>query len=163
MISRDRVRVLVGIVLTLAIVVPLGWMWWNSRLPSLYSVMDMGYVDYGAGARPDGHDMADMDHGTPVKDLIADPDRPADVETTLDGDLAQRVGLVPGRDLQDAGGAGLGLTIARWIASICGASSASPSPSSRPAQKSSAPASSTRNAMRWIIPAPSRPGRARGR
>ena len=32
-ISRDRVRVLVGVVLTLAIVVPLGWMWWNSRLP----------------------------------------------------------------------------------------------------------------------------------
>ena len=61
MISRDRVRVLVGVVLTLAIVVPLGWMWWNSRLPSLYSVMDMGYADYGGGARPTGHDMHGMD------------------------------------------------------------------------------------------------------
>ena len=60
-ISRDRVRVLVGVVLTLAIVVPLGWMWWNSLLPSLYSVMDMGYADYGGGARPAGHDMAGMD------------------------------------------------------------------------------------------------------
>ena len=32
----------------------------------------------------------------------------ADVEPALDGDLAQRVGLVPGRDLEHAGGAGLG-------------------------------------------------------
>ena len=32
----------------------------------------------------------------------------ADVEPALDGDLAQRVGLVPGGDLEDAGGAGLG-------------------------------------------------------
>ncbi len=31
----------------------------------------------------------------------------ADVEAALDGDLAQRVGLVPGGDLQDAGGTGL--------------------------------------------------------
>ena len=32
----------------------------------------------------------------------------ADVEAALDGDLAQRVGLVPRGDLEDAGGAGLG-------------------------------------------------------
>ena len=51
---KDRIRVLVGVVLTLAIVVPLGWMWWDSRLPSSYSVMDMGYADYGGGPRPAG-------------------------------------------------------------------------------------------------------------
>ena len=59
---------LVGVVLTLAIVVPLGWMWWNSLLPSSYSVMDMGYADYGGGPRPPAttcagmQDMAGMEH-----------------------------------------------------------------------------------------------------
>ncbi len=64
MISRDRVRVLVGLAITLAIVVPLGWMWWSSLLPSSYSVMDMGYDDYGGGPRPTGHHhMAGMGSG----------------------------------------------------------------------------------------------------
>ena len=55
--TRERVRLVVGLVLTLVIVGPLGWMWWNSLLPSSYSVMDMGYVDYGGGRRPAaGHD-----------------------------------------------------------------------------------------------------------
>src|SRR6478672_7979445 len=30
-------------------------MWWGSRLPSSYSVMDMGYADYGGGPHPPGH------------------------------------------------------------------------------------------------------------
>jgi len=62
---------MVGVVLTLAIVVPLGAMWWNSLLPSSYSVMTMGYPDYGGGPRPaghdpaaDGHDMAGMGHAS---------------------------------------------------------------------------------------------------
>jgi FtsP/CotA-like multicopper oxidase with cupredoxin domain len=59
-ITRARVRALVGVVLTLAIVGPLGWMWWSSLLPSSYSVMDMGYADYGGGPRPVNHDMAGM-------------------------------------------------------------------------------------------------------
>ncbi len=64
MTLRDRVRVLVGVVVALAIVVPLGWMWWNSRLPSSYSVMNMGYMDYGGGPHETaGHDhMPGMDH-----------------------------------------------------------------------------------------------------
>ena len=57
---RARLRVLVGVVLTLAIVGPLGWMWWNSLLPASYSVMDMGYADYGGGPPPAKHDMAGM-------------------------------------------------------------------------------------------------------
>ncbi len=56
-----RVRLLVGVVLTLAIVGPLGWMWWSSRLPSSYSVMDMGYADYGGGPHAPKHDMAGME------------------------------------------------------------------------------------------------------
>ena len=51
-LARLGSGVLVGVVLTLAIVVPLGWMWWNSLLPSSYSVMDMGYADYGGGPHP---------------------------------------------------------------------------------------------------------------
>ena len=49
MIRKDRVRLIVGLVLTLAIVGPLGWMWWDSRLPASYSAMDMGELDYGGG------------------------------------------------------------------------------------------------------------------
>jgi FtsP/CotA-like multicopper oxidase with cupredoxin domain len=59
-ITRDRVRVLVGVVLTLAIVVPLGVMWWNSRLPSSYSAMDMGEMDYGGGPHAAGHAHGSM-------------------------------------------------------------------------------------------------------
>ncbi len=47
--------------------------------------------------------MAGMDHGTPVKDLVADPDRTADVEATLtvhqDGDRFTVNGTSPGPTL----------------------------------------------------------------
>ena len=46
---KDRIRLGIGLVLTLALVVPLGWMWWDSRLPGTYSVMDMGEPVYGGG------------------------------------------------------------------------------------------------------------------
>ena len=44
------------IVATLSIIAPLAWLWQDSRVPSAYSVMNMGYPDYGAGAMtdPDG-------------------------------------------------------------------------------------------------------------
>ena len=32
---------------------PLAWLWQASRVPAVYSVMDMGYLDYGGGAAPD--------------------------------------------------------------------------------------------------------------
>ena len=91
MTRRDRVRILVGVLLTLAIVVPLGWMWWSSRLPSSYSVMDMGYADYGGGPRP-AHEMDGMGHmagmshedgGTGVPSLDTPKDAPADVVVDL--------------------------------------------------------------------------------
>jgi FtsP/CotA-like multicopper oxidase with cupredoxin domain len=46
---RQHVRPLVGIALTLALVLPLGWMWWDSRLPGTYSVAEMGTADFGGG------------------------------------------------------------------------------------------------------------------
>jgi FtsP/CotA-like multicopper oxidase with cupredoxin domain len=86
---KDRVRLIVGLVLTLAIVGPLGWMWWDSRLPASYSAMDMGEVDYGGGpggaSSGDHHDMEHMAHDTSVSvvDLNTKTKRPADVVVEL--------------------------------------------------------------------------------
>ncbi len=33
----------------------IGKMWWDSRLPGTYSVMDYGHADYGGGAESDPH------------------------------------------------------------------------------------------------------------
>ncbi|HEU4568518.1 MAG TPA: multicopper oxidase family protein [Marmoricola sp.] len=73
------------------IVVPLTWLWWSSRVPSSYSVMDMGYHDYGGGPVPttaampgmehDGGTMAGMpgmEHGTSVADLRTETTREPD-------------------------------------------------------------------------------------
>ena len=77
-----RTRVLVGLVLTLALVVPLGTMWWHSRLPGSYSAMDMGELVYGGGTRGlhGGHGGAS---GVSVADLDTDPAREADVVVDL--------------------------------------------------------------------------------
>ena len=77
---RTRRRLLLAVAATLAILLPLGWMWQSSRLPDSYDVAEMGYVDWGGGPVDEHHGMG---HGTPVKDLVADPDRPADVRETL--------------------------------------------------------------------------------
>jgi FtsP/CotA-like multicopper oxidase with cupredoxin domain len=88
-------RVAVPVVATLSIVAPLAWLWQDSRVPAVYSVMQMGYLDYGMGAMADtsggghgGHMQGQMgDHDmTPsrlVTDMIADPARPADVQVDL--------------------------------------------------------------------------------
>ena len=93
--GKDRLRVVVGVVLTLAIVVPLGWMWWDSRLPSSYSVMDMGEPDWGGGPVPAGYSAAGHGSGhratgsaagtsVSVADLDTKTDRPADVRLTVE-------------------------------------------------------------------------------
>jgi FtsP/CotA-like multicopper oxidase with cupredoxin domain len=67
----------------LAIVLPLGWMWQRSLLPSSYSVADMGYMDYGGGPKPAAHDamtghgMAGHGKSVSVRDLTVDPKRKA--------------------------------------------------------------------------------------
>ena len=89
-------RVALPVVATLSIVGPLAWLWQDSRVPAAYSVMDMGYPDYGMGTVPDtsgggghgGHmqgQMPDHDMPTPrlVTDMIADPARPADIRVDL--------------------------------------------------------------------------------
>ncbi|MBV9830413.1 MAG: multicopper oxidase domain-containing protein [Marmoricola sp.] len=89
MISRDRVRVLVGSVLTLAIVVSLGVLWWDSRYPSLYSAADMGEMAYGGGPHMSEMDMSghhgsmEMPGSVSVRDLDTPAGRRADVVVHL--------------------------------------------------------------------------------
>ncbi|WP_426324935.1 multicopper oxidase family protein [Microbacterium sp. E-13] len=68
-----------------------GWMWWASVLPGSYSALDMGVPDFGGGhgaptPGAHGHAAAAVPAGadtTSVADLVADPDRPADVRVEL--------------------------------------------------------------------------------
>jgi FtsP/CotA-like multicopper oxidase with cupredoxin domain len=79
-VTGERRRLLVAAAGTLAILAPLTWLWQGSRLPATYSVMDMGYADYGGGPRPASH------HGTTgrsVASLVADPARKADLHVDL--------------------------------------------------------------------------------
>jgi hypothetical protein len=88
-------RIALPIVAALSIVAPLAWLWQDSRVPAAYSVMDMGYPDYGMGAIPEegdgghgGHmqgSMAGHQMAQPrvVTDMIVDPARPADVRVDL--------------------------------------------------------------------------------
>jgi Multicopper oxidase len=87
-------RFALPIVATVAIVAPLAWLWQDSWVPGVYSVMDMGYLDYGVGAMAGtggghgGHMRGQMpghDMPTPrlVTDMVADPARPADVRVEL--------------------------------------------------------------------------------
>jgi FtsP/CotA-like multicopper oxidase with cupredoxin domain len=94
-VSKERRRLVVGFVATAALLLPLGFFWQQSLLPSEFSVMDMGYTDYGGGARAAGQ----AHHGgTSINDLVANPDRPADVTV----DLVARQGktrLASGREI----------------------------------------------------------------
>ena len=96
--TKERAKLLAACLASLAIIAPLVWMWNASRMPDEYSVMDLGYLDYGGGPGGAGQamtgedmgsrDMAGMpmaDGGTAVSvaDLVTDPDRPADVRVDL--------------------------------------------------------------------------------
>src|SRR5215208_4821602 len=50
-----KVLAAVAALLALAGLVALGRMWWDSRLPSTYNVMDVGSHELGGGAVPAGH------------------------------------------------------------------------------------------------------------
>ena len=68
------------------LVVPLGYLWWSSRVPSTYSVMDMGYVDLGGGSGTSGGHRLAAGHGTAgtsVSDLTGPRDGTPDVDVTL--------------------------------------------------------------------------------
>ena len=85
--TKERRRLIIGLVATAAVLLPLGWFWQQSLLPSEYSVMDMGYPDNGGGPKATGA----MGRGsTSAADLVADPQRKADVSV----DLVARQGTV---------------------------------------------------------------------
>jgi FtsP/CotA-like multicopper oxidase with cupredoxin domain len=85
------IRITFPVLATVSIVAPLAWLWQASRVPSVYSIMEMGYLDYGVGAIADtnaGHVQGEMpDHHSAsrrlVTDMVADPARPADVRVDL--------------------------------------------------------------------------------
>lgn len=106
-----RGQLLLATAATLALLVPLGWMWERSLVPDTYDIAAMGYADYGGGPRPGGaaaheheHGRGHGDRGTAVADLVADPARPADVGFTLtvrrDGDRFTVNGETPGPELR---------------------------------------------------------------
>src|SRR3954470_7004066 len=77
-VARRRWRVLVPAVVAVVAVGALGWYWFSSLVPSSYSVMDMGRVDYGGGPAH-AHGAA----GVSVADLTAPADGDPDVAVTL--------------------------------------------------------------------------------
>ena len=54
---------LLPVLATVAIVAPLAWMWQASRMPAAYSVMEMGYLDYGGGVQLDPDVAGHGGHG----------------------------------------------------------------------------------------------------
>jgi FtsP/CotA-like multicopper oxidase with cupredoxin domain len=79
-LTPERRRLLIALVAAVVVLGPLAYFWQASLLPNNYSVMDMGYADSGGGPGT----MTDHRlNGISVADLVADPDRPADVNVTL--------------------------------------------------------------------------------
>jgi FtsP/CotA-like multicopper oxidase with cupredoxin domain len=91
--ARVPVRAWVGIALTLVIVGPLAWMWWGSRLPSTYTVMDMGVPEYGGGPSM-SHDMHMSGMSMPGDVSVARLDTPKDRKADVVVDLTARQGTV---------------------------------------------------------------------
>jgi FtsP/CotA-like multicopper oxidase with cupredoxin domain len=75
-----RVRLVVSVIAALVILVPLAWLWQSSLVGKSYSVMTMGYLDYGGGP-VGGHDHDSL--ARPVSDIVVDDSRKADVRVDL--------------------------------------------------------------------------------
>ena len=80
-----RLRVLVACLATAVVLAPLTWMWMSSLLPDEYSVMEMGYADFGDGSvLVEGAGHAGLHAGgADITTFVDDPDRPADVKMHL--------------------------------------------------------------------------------
>ena len=77
-------RLILAIAATVAIVAPLAYLWNASRVPSTYSVMDMGYVDLGGGPGNAAMAHMDMSHdGVSLATLTGPRDGAPDVQLTL--------------------------------------------------------------------------------
>jgi FtsP/CotA-like multicopper oxidase with cupredoxin domain len=85
--SKTRARLTLALAATAVLLAPLVWMWQASLLPGSYSVMDMGYPDYGGGSGGTAAG-AHAHHGAggaerSVAALKLDANRRADREVTL--------------------------------------------------------------------------------
>ncbi|RZT83478.1 FtsP/CotA-like multicopper oxidase with cupredoxin domain [Pseudonocardia sediminis] len=80
---------MLALLATVAVLAPIAWLWWDSTMPSTYSVMDMGRPDLGGGpAGPPAagtHDgaHAGMHGGRGVDTLRETSTAPADVLVTV--------------------------------------------------------------------------------
>ncbi len=88
-LRRPRRGVALGIAASLALTVPVGVLWVRSLVPDTYSVMEMGYPDWGGGPRGSGHQAHVLGEDTPgssattsVTELTGPAGRP-DVAVTL--------------------------------------------------------------------------------
>ena len=99
-----RTRLWLAVAATAVLVLPIGWFWYDSLLPDTYDLAEMGYQDWGGGPAGRHAAMAGHHHGTPVADLVADPDAPADVRETLtvhdDGERITVNGSTPGPEIR---------------------------------------------------------------
>lgn len=77
--SRRRIGLIAAVVATAGLTGTLGWFWYDSLVPSTYSVMDMGYVDTGGGPAS-GHQHTG---GTSVATLTGPRDEQPTVALTL--------------------------------------------------------------------------------
>jgi FtsP/CotA-like multicopper oxidase with cupredoxin domain len=101
--GSERGRLFLAAAATLAILLPLGWMWWTSLLPDSYDLAEVGYADYGGGRSPasDGHEHR---LATPVAELVETKPGPPDEKVTLavrdEGDRITVNGTSPGPTLR---------------------------------------------------------------
>ena len=72
-------RLAVALAATAAVVGSLGWFWYDSLVPGTYSVVDMGYPDFGGGPQH----VHDPVHSISVPDLTGDTGGVPDVMATL--------------------------------------------------------------------------------
>ncbi|WP_404380820.1 multicopper oxidase family protein [Knoellia locipacati] len=110
--GKSRLALLLALVATLAITLPLGWMWNASRMPETFSVMDMGVHEAGldgvagvvGGAGAGGHGPT---HGLPgtsttkvsVDDLVEQEGGTPDVSLRLVA-ASGRITIAPGVTVQ---------------------------------------------------------------
>ncbi|HYP44473.1 MAG TPA: multicopper oxidase family protein [Propionibacteriaceae bacterium] len=93
---RRRLPGILAVVAALAVIAPVAFSWQASLVPKSFSVMDMGYADFGGGPTLASHEHGDSPADSKVRsvsDLVADPKRRADVRVNL---VARQQDLVVG-------------------------------------------------------------------
>ena len=87
---RLRLRLLIALLATGALLAAPAWLWMRSLVPSTYSIMSMGYVDFGGGRADAAHGQHRGWEAPPpqpgdvsVTDLVEQRTGPADVTVTL--------------------------------------------------------------------------------